>query len=146
MATTRDPGWWSEQHTSAWERIKAAFRRDWEQTKADMPGSAGRDLNQNVGDTLKQAAGSAPIPPANQATRPDYDDRPTAGDWERDEGAHRYGFGAQRQYGREHADWDDRLESKLREEWTDLRTGRTWDETRAAVRRGWDRARVSRDD
>lgn len=145
MTNTRDPAWWSEQHTSAWERIKAAFRRDWEQTKADMPGSAGRDLNQNVADTLKQATGSAPIPPAHQPTRPD-DDRPTSADWERDEAAHRYGFGAQRHYGREHADWDDRLESRLREEWTDLRTGRTWDETRTAIRRGWDRARVSRDD
>jgi hypothetical protein len=142
MTAARDPAWWSEEHTGAWDRIKTAFRRDWEQTKNDLRGSTGRDLNQNAADTIKQAAGSEPIPPGNQPTRPDEpDDRPTAGDWDRDESAHRYGFGARSHYGPEHKEWDDRLESRLREEWTDLRTGKTWDETRAAVRRGWDRAR-----
>ena len=64
MGTARDPRWWSEEHRSAWERVKAAFRRDWEQTKADFS-SKGRDLNQDVDDTVKQAAGKKAIPPRN---------------------------------------------------------------------------------
>jgi hypothetical protein len=27
----------------------------------------------------------------------------------------------------------------MKEEWGDLKSGRTWDEVKAAVRRGWDR-------
>lgn len=56
------PHWWTESHTSAWERAKEAFRRDWEQTKADFS-SKGVDLHQNAGDTVKQALGAEPLPP-----------------------------------------------------------------------------------
>ena len=52
----------------------------------------------------------------------------------------RYGYGASRQYSTDAA-WDDRLEAKLKEEWNDLKSGRTWDEMKSAVRRGWDAAR-----
>ena len=45
MNTTPNPKWYSDSHTSAWERVKAALQRDWEQTKNDMSSSAGRDLN-----------------------------------------------------------------------------------------------------
>ena len=41
---------------------KEALKRDWEQTKSDMPGMEGRDLDQDVDDTVKQAAGKEPIP------------------------------------------------------------------------------------
>ena len=40
-----------------------ALKRDWEQTKADLPGLQGKDLHQHVTDTVKQAAGDQPIPP-----------------------------------------------------------------------------------
>ncbi len=33
----------------------AALRRDWEQTKSDVPGLQGQDLGQDVGDTLRQS-------------------------------------------------------------------------------------------
>ena len=132
MGTARDPRWWSEEHRSAWERVKAAFRRDWEQTKADVS-SKGRDLNQDVDDTVKQALGKEPIPPMSQPTKPDED-------WDKVEDELRYGYGAHQQYRVEHRDWNDRLEAKLKEEWNDLHSGRTWDEAKSSVRRGWERA------
>ena len=134
------PKWWSEKHTSAWDRVKAAMKRDWEQTKADVS-SKGRELNQDVGDTVKQAAGKQHIPPANVANPRDASDIESGkdSDWNRVESSYRYGVGAREQYGSE--DWNDRVESKMREEWNDLKSGRTWDEVKSAVRRGWDRAK-----
>jgi hypothetical protein len=40
-----------------------AMKRDWEQTKHDFKKDAGRDLKQDVPDTIGQAAGKKPIPP-----------------------------------------------------------------------------------
>jgi hypothetical protein len=39
-----------------------ALKRDWEQTKSDMPGMEGKDLDQDVDDTVKQAAGTEATP------------------------------------------------------------------------------------
>lgn len=64
-----DPLWWTEQHTSAWERVRDAFRRDWEQTKADLA-NKGRELEQSFVDTVKQAVGSEPVPPLDVKTHP----------------------------------------------------------------------------
>ena len=36
---------------------KEALKRDWEQTKSDMPGMEGKDLDQDADDTVKQAIG-----------------------------------------------------------------------------------------
>ncbi len=71
QATTTRPAWWNDQHTSDWDRVKAALRRDWEQTKADFSVDGAVDLNQNVVDTVKQAAGKAPVPPPPMKTRAD---------------------------------------------------------------------------
>lgn len=60
--------------------------------------------------------------------------------WSRSEPGMRYGYGARAQYASE-MEWTDKLEAKLREEWNDLKSGKTWDEVKAAVRRGWDAAR-----
>ena len=145
-----NPKWWNQEHDSTWERVKDAMKRDWEQTKSDLTrGRKGKDLDQGVDDTVKQAAGKQPIPPTSMKNPPDVDDKDydkdsrkdDDRDWNYVEDDHRYGVGARHQYGNEHAQWDDRLESKLREEWTDLKTGRTWDEVKGSVRRGWDRAR-----
>jgi hypothetical protein len=57
-----------------------------------------------------------------------------------DEDAVRYGAGARQHYGIAYREWDDRLEAKMRAEWEALQTGRSWDQVKAAVRRGWDRA------
>jgi hypothetical protein len=131
MGTFNNPKWWSTEHQSAWDRIKAAFRRDWEQTKADVS-DKGHELRQGVGDTVKQAAGKEPIPPGNVPNPPDFDEL---------EPALRYGYGARSQYG-DKEDWNDRVEGKLREEWSDLKSGKTWDEMKTAVRRGWDHAKT----
>jgi hypothetical protein len=103
------PKWWTPEDDSAWDRVKGAMKRDWEQTKADLTGGRkGTDIDQDVDDTVKQAFG--------------------------------LGVGARRHYAN-HTEWDDRLESKLKEEWGDLKSGKTWDEVKASVRSGWDRAR-----
>ena len=44
------------------DRAKEALERDWEQTKSDLPGLEGKDLDQDVDDTVKQAAGKERIP------------------------------------------------------------------------------------
>jgi len=41
---------------------KEALERDWEQTKSDLPGLDGKDLDQDVDDTVKQATGNEPVP------------------------------------------------------------------------------------
>lgn len=140
MGTMRDPKWWSEKHGTAWERVKEALRRDWEQTKADVS-SKGQELDQDVGDTLKQAAGKEYIPPAGVPNPPDVKEiaKRNDRDWIEVEDSYRYGVGAHEEYPNDK--WDDNLESKLSREWGDLKTGKTWDETKDAVKRGWDRVR-----
>lgn len=124
----KNPSWWNDEHEGTWSRIKSALKRDWEQTKADVS-SRGHELNQGVGDTVKQAMGKEPIPPGNQPNPSDKDDN-----WEDVEPAYRYGVGARSQHG---SSWD-QVESKMSEEWNDLKSGRTWDEVKSRVRRGWD--------
>ena len=70
MTSTWQPSWWNDSHGSAWDRIKEALKRDWEQTKQDLSLPHGHELNQSVTDTIKQAAGSEPIPPTIDPTRP----------------------------------------------------------------------------
>lgn len=132
--SNNNPTWWKDEHTSAWDRVKAALRRDWEQTKADVS-SRGTELNQGATDTVKQALGSEPVPPGNQPVR---DDDAT---WEQVEDEHRYGVGARQYHGATDGDWNDRVESKLKDEWEQLKSGRSWDRARASVRRGWDSLR-----
>ena len=45
---------------------KEALERDWEQTKSDMPGMKGKDLDQDVDDTVKQATGNERVPDKNE--------------------------------------------------------------------------------
>jgi len=64
------PQWWTQdKHESGWERVKEAMKRDWVQTKSDF-GAGGRELDQDVDDTLKQAAGKDAIPPAGTPNAP----------------------------------------------------------------------------
>ncbi len=225
--TPGGPNWWTEKHTSSWDRVKDAFQRDWEQTKADFS-SDGKDLKQSAADTAKQIIGSEPIPSPGERTHPlelkdlekarhkldarqietakivdsakaniegaheklkeelhdakksaaeqalklDEARAETKGEahlkiagaqdrasealskehgrvakamadqsqaiktWNETEREARYGFGAHAQYGSE--TWDDALEDKLRAEWGGMKTGKSWDESREEVRRGWD--------
>jgi hypothetical protein len=45
------------------DRVGEALERDWEQTKSDLPGLDGKDLDQDAGDTIEQARGKERIPP-----------------------------------------------------------------------------------
>jgi len=125
--STNDPVWWSEaKHGGAWARVKDALRRDWEQTKSDVTGGRkGAELDQDASDTVRQAVGRA---------RPEGAD-----EWNRVEAGYRYGAGAAHQF--PDKEWDQGTESKLREEWNDLKSGRTWEEMKDYIRRGWIAAR-----
>jgi hypothetical protein len=133
------PKWWTkDQHENAWERVKEALKRDWEQTKADFQGH-GKDLNQGVDDTVKQAVGKEVIPPLNQPN-PETPHDVTKPIWRDVEEPMKYGYGAREYYGAQYKQWDDNLEGTLKEEWEGDRTHRTWDDVKAFVRRGYERA------
>lgn len=52
-------------------KLKKALKRDLEQTKHDLTrGRKGKDLDQDVPDTVKQAAGKQHIPPRNVKNAP----------------------------------------------------------------------------
>jgi hypothetical protein len=145
MATSRvnwQPSWWKEEkHGSAWERVKEALHRDWEQTKKDLH-VGGHELNQDIRDTVKQAAGKQSIPP-NEGLNPPK----VIGDWDDDvEVPMGYGYSAGQEYGAAHARWDGDLEEKLKAEWERGREGarRDWDEVKQFVREGYEHAREDR--
>lgn len=135
MATTSEKGQWhasywvEDRHGSAWDRAKEALKRDWTQTKADLHVDSGKELRQGADDTVKQAAGKQPIPPPNQPNPPDFD---------KVEPAVAYGFGAHEEYGQKFTNWDEKLETKLSDEWDSTRTGMNFDEVKPYVRRGWE--------
>ena len=137
---TFEPNWWTAQHTSQWDNLKTALRRDWEQTKADLQ-VGGHELNQGVADTMKQAAGGEPAPPPNVANF----DAATNGrnlTWDYAQVPLRYGVGARGQYGAEHAQWGPELESTLRTDW-ETASGDAkdkWSEVAGIVRHGYERA------
>ena len=127
MNQYKNPNWWTNENDSAWERTKAAFKRDWDQTKHDMGGQE-PDTNQKIGNTTRQAAGNEIIPPRGV---PAYDEV---------EPAYRFGHGAHSHYGDDYPEWDDKLETQLRRDWEEIAPQRkqTWMQDRAAIRRGWD--------
>jgi hypothetical protein len=132
-----DPTWWNDQHSRSWDRVKEAFSRDWSQTKADFSKRRGRELDQSAVDTVKQAVGTAPIPP-----RDEPNDKPTGHSYEEAEPALRFGYGASAYYF-DHDVWDASLEAKMRDDWSEISSDRDWKSVREHVRRGWDHARGS---
>lgn len=92
------PEWYRDEHDSTWDRIKKAFANDWEQTKSDFGSDSARDMDQDVDDTVKQAAGS--------------DDA-----FENREQAFRFGHAAQSHYRGDHPTWNDDLDARLRKEY-----------------------------
>lgn len=126
--TTQIPKWWTTSHASGWDRVKEALRRDWEQTKADL-GANGSALNQDVGNTVRQALGKESIPLENVPN-------PESPRWEDVEAAVRYGYGARVQFG-EMPEWDEEMETRLRQEWEGMGPGRVWHDVRQFVHRGW---------
>ena len=92
------PSWYTNEHDSGWERVKAAFRNDWEQTKHDFGSKTARDLDQDAGDTVAQATGSED--PFTQH-----------------EPAFRFGHAAQRQYRSQYPSWNNDLDNRLRQDY-----------------------------
>lgn len=144
------PKWWTEEkHGTSWDRAKEAMKRDWEQTKKDF-GAGGRELDQDVDDTVKQAVGKDVIPPRNQVNAPGGIPMPKPAAprmegyaWHDVEQPIRYGYGARQQYGSQHSDWNDKLEVALKEEWEQLKkdSNKAWNDVKHFVRHGYDRAR-----
>src|SRR2546423_7230912 len=123
MNEKRNPKWWNQTHESGWDRVKAAFKRDWDQTKHDFGGKE-PDTDQNVDDTVKQAAGKQPIPARGQPTYQEVED------------AYRFGYGARTQYGNSYSRWDNKLETTLERDWRDTYSDREWKRYRDQIQRG----------
>ena len=135
-----NPKWWSEQHTSAWDRIKDALARDWDQTKADFMKHRGQKLNQNVADTVKQAVGAETIPPASVPNfKPVEYKQAEFHSYKEAEPALRYGYGAAKQYANK-PDWPS-LEEELQLGWSELESGMEWETAKSYVRHGWETGR-----
>jgi len=102
------PGWYKDEYDSSWQRMKAAFGNDWEQTKRDFGSKNARELNQDVDDTLKQAAGASDA-------------------FENHEQAFRFGYAAQRHYKTQYPTWNPDLEKQLRTDYgTDFDRDRSY--------------------
>lgn len=117
------PKWWSkDKHESAWERVKEAMHRDWVQTKQDFGMKGGKELHQDLDNTVSQAFGAEPIP------------------WEDASVPLAFGYGARHQYGAQHAAWNDDLETELKTEWEQNPDAKRhgWNDIRGYVRRGYE--------
>ena len=125
MNKYKNPKWWTPENDSAWERTKAAFKRDWDQTKHDFGGNE-PDTDQNVGDTVKQAAGKEPIPPRREPTYEDV------------EPAYRFGYGARSYYRNKYPQWNNEVETRLKEDWTSTNPDEDWNENREIIHRAYD--------
>ena len=108
------PSWYTAEHDQAWDRVKTAFRNDWEQTRHDFGSKTARDLNQDVDDTVKQAAGSD-------------------SGFENHEQAFRFGHAAQRQDKTQYPTWNDDLDTRLRQDYGD-----SYDRDREHIRRAYE--------
>ena len=123
MPTYKNPTWWTKENDSSWERVKAALKRDWDQTKHDFGGNQ-PDTDQQVTDTVKQASGKEAIPPRGEPT------------FDKAAPAYRFGYGARSHYGKKHNTWSPELESQLRNEWSSLSED-DWDKNSDYVKAGW---------
>ena len=123
-----DPKWWSQENEAAWERVRPAMKREWDETEHDVETSGNPDTNSISSHMARQARGKQATLPQNQLT------------YEEMEPAYRFGYGARLAYRAEYPQWDDLLERRLREDWRILDPARNhrWEKFRDAVRFGWD--------
>ncbi len=59
------PSWWTDQHTSAWERVKEAFRHEWEQTKAGFSMTSDQNRKQESSEQARERM----VATSNKATK-----------------------------------------------------------------------------
>lgn len=94
----------NETDHSTWDRVKAAFKKDWEQTKHDFGSDQAPDLEQDLDDTLEQLFGSE-----SKHSERKFEDM---------EGAFRYGQAAREEYGEDYGyKWHDELHRVLRNDY-----------------------------
>lgn len=113
--------WWAPEHTSGWERVKTAFHKDWQQTKAHVGVAGAPPEEQRVGDTLAEMSGRS-------------DSTSNSSSFEAQEPAFRYGYGAAHYY--RDREWDPQLERELQSNY-----GGLWDPAQESIRGGWNYAR-----
>ena len=113
------PSWYTNEVDSGWNRVKAAFANDWEQTKHDFGSKSARDLNQDVPDTVKQATGSEDP-------------------FSKHEDAFRFGYAANRNYRKQYPTWSADLDNRLRQDYGS-EYERDRDYIRHAYEYRWDR-------
>ena len=124
MNQYNNPKWWTKDNDSAWERTKAAFQRDWDQTKHDFGGDE-PDTDQQLSDTVKQASGKEAIPARGNPT------------FDKAEPAYRFGYGARSYYGKKYPEWNSQLESELRRDWQTTYPDRAWNDDKEYVHEAW---------
>jgi len=125
MNQQRNPNWWNKDYDSAWDRLKAAFKRDWDQTKHDF-GGVHAHRQSGVDDAMMLAAGKDPGLPQRELTYEELED------------AYRFGYGARAHYGSRYSHWDSNLEEVLERDWLDTYNDLDWLNYRGEIRRGWD--------
>ena len=125
MDQYKNPNWWGLDNDFAWDHVKLAMRRDWNQAKEGTANTLNR--RQNVLHTARQASGIESILPLGQH---DFEDM---------EPACRFGYGARIEYGANYPEWDDDLELRLAKDWRTINPTRMekWEQDRIAIRYGW---------
>lgn len=108
------PKWYTDDSDKGWQRVKAAFRNDWEQTRHDFGSKTARDLDQDVPDTVKQAAGKEDPFDAHEP-------------------AFQFGYAAQSHFRTKYPTWNSDLENTLRQDY-----GTEWDRDRDYIRRAYE--------
>ncbi len=133
--TEQRPTWWTEQHATAWSRIREAVRRDWEQTKHDISNTSGHELNQDIGSTVLQSIDRQPIPPGDRPNPPRI-----IGDWEDIELPISFGYAACHVYGAQHPVWSSELEGLLKRDWiaSHAPADQGWGDAKRWVRQGYE--------
>jgi hypothetical protein len=121
--------WWNLESDGAWDRVKEALQRDWDQTRHDLH-LGGHELNQKLGDTMGQAAGNRVMPPIDVANPPKV-----IGRWEDAEIPIGFGYAARREFGGDYPEWNDALEARLQAYW---KAAAPWRVVRNLVRHGYE--------
>jgi hypothetical protein len=123
MNQYKNPIWWDSDNDFAWDHVKLAMKRDWEQRKYGQK----PNTNQNIGYTAKPTSSIELIPPLGQLI------------FEELESAYRFGYGAHLKFGSKYPEWDNNLEIRLARDWRTMDPTRqqTWEQDRDAICYGW---------
>jgi hypothetical protein len=124
------PSWWTDLHTTSWNQVKEAFRRDWDQTRHDLH-TGGHELNQDADHTIEQARGAEAMPAVDVANPPVVVDR-----WEDAEVAIGFGYAARTHYGDRYSTWTPELERQLASDWKSETM--PWKKAEIYVRHGYE--------